>query len=418
MRNVLAVACGVLWLVPAASAVEPGPTPVLAGAAVSTFALPAGVPLAGYSRRKGQPSQGIHDPVCARAVVLEHGATQVVLVSADVLIIDEMLYAAVRRRLLAAGLEPDFTLWLAATHTHSGPGAYGRRFAEKISMGHFDPAVFDALVRGIVEAVQAAGTHLVPVAVGYQTVATEGLVKNRAAEAGLTDNRLVVIGLFPLEAPSTPLAVLGSFAAHPTALGAWNRQLSADYPGVWATAIEQAHPGTVALFFAGAVGDQAPVKSGEKFERAAWIGEALARHTLAALTGMSSTAPPILAGRQRVVLLPRAQVRFSKRWALPGWLSRRLADDDATLTAWRLGDIVALGAPCDLETALGAQLHAAARAQGRHPLVVSFVDDYIGYCVSPARYADGEYEALMAFNGPTTGPRLVEELQTLMEQLP
>lgn len=418
MRNVLAAACAALLLMPATSAALAVQTPVLAGAAAVTFTLPAGVPLAGYSRRKGQPSEGVHDPARARAVVLEQGPTQVVLVSADLLIIDEALYAAVRRQLLAAGLRPDFTLWLAATHTHSGPGAYGRRFAEKVSMGHFDPVVFDALVRGIVEAVQAARIHVVPVRVGYQTVATDGLVKNRVAEGGLADRALIVIGLYPLGSSRTPLAVLGSFAAHPTALGAWHHALSADYPGVWAAAIEQAHPGAVALFFAGAVGDQAPVKSGEGFERAAWIGEALARHSLAALTAMPAAVPQVLAGRQQIVPLPRARVRFNKRWALPGWLSRRLVDDDATLTVWRLGDVMALGTPCDLEAALGAQLQAAARGQGRQPLVASFVNDYIGYCVSPARYAEGEYEALMAFNGPTAAPQLIEALTALMEALP
>lgn len=381
------------------------------------FTLPAGVPLAGYSRRKGRPSHGLHDPVHARAVVLAQGTTQVVLVSADLLIIDEGLHAAVRKQLLAEGFAADFTLWLAATHTHSGPGAYGRRFAEKISMGHFDPAVFDALVQGIVEAVQAARAGLTPVGVGYQAVSTQGLVKNRVAENALADNALILVGLYPLEESRAPLAVLGSFAAHPTTLGAWNRELSADYPGVWAAAIEHAYPGAVALFFAGAVGDQAPVTSGEGFERAAWLGEALARQTLTVLAALPSTAPQVLAGGHQVVPLPRAQVRVSTHWALPGWLSRRLVDDDATLTAWRLGDIVALGTPCDLEAALGAQLQTATRAQGRQPLVASFVNDYIGYCVSPARYAEGAYEALMAFNGPTTGPRLMEELAALVGQL-
>jgi hypothetical protein len=78
---------------------------------------------------------------------------------------------------------------------------------------------------------------------------------------------------------SQPLAVLLSFAAHPTTLGAWNMELSADYPGVAVRALEQRFPGAEVLFFAGAVGDQAPVKSGDSFQRAEFVGLPLAQET-------------------------------------------------------------------------------------------------------------------------------------------
>jgi hypothetical protein len=397
---------------------EAAATPVLAGAATVPFTLPPGVPLAGYSRRKGQPSQGLHDPVGARAVVLQQAQREVVLISADLLIIDEQLFGAVRQRLVAAGFAPDVVLWLAATHTHSGPGAYGTRFAEKISMGHFDPAVFDALVEALVQAARLARQQLVPVQIGYETVPTTGLIKNRVLETGQADEHVVVVGLYPMQAQAPPLALLVSFSAHPTALGAWNQQLSADYPGVLAAAVEQRLAGTVCLFFAGAVGDQAPVKSGDGFERAAWIGRALADQVLASVARMQPVATEPLAGQQRVVPLPRAQVRLNKRWGLPGWLSRRLVDNDATLTMWQLGPVVAFGTPCDLESTLAVQLREAAQQRGRLPFVASFVNDYIGYCVSPSRYQAGDYEALMAFNGPTTAPLLIEQLTRMLRELP
>jgi hypothetical protein len=39
------------------------------GVGQAQIALPPGVPLAGYSRRHGQPSTGVHDPVGVRALV-------------------------------------------------------------------------------------------------------------------------------------------------------------------------------------------------------------------------------------------------------------------------------------------------------------------------------------------------------------
>ncbi len=126
---------------------------VRVGVARETFNLPRHVPLAGYSKRKGRPSRGVHDPVGARALVLTDGRTTIALVSADLLIIDEHITDAVRAQLAAAAVPSDIVLLLAATHTHSGPGAYGHEFLEKISMGHFDPVVFEALVRTITQAI-------------------------------------------------------------------------------------------------------------------------------------------------------------------------------------------------------------------------------------------------------------------------
>src|SRR3990167_8717698 len=117
------LSCGVLaiagsWggdVVPAAAG------EIQAGVARETFTLPKHVPLAGYSRRQGKPSQGVHDPVGVRALVLRDGPTTVALVSCDLLIVDEHLYQAVRHRLLGGGMPQDTVLIVAATHTHSGP---------------------------------------------------------------------------------------------------------------------------------------------------------------------------------------------------------------------------------------------------------------------------------------------------------
>ena len=143
----------------AASAAEAA---VQAGVAAEPFTLPERVPLAGYSRRHGKPSHGVHDPVGARALALSDDGTSAMLISADLLIIDEPLFQAVRQGLRQAGLPADLVVVLAATHTHSGPGAYGRQFLEKISMGHYDPGVFDALVEAIVRSGARAWEHRVP----------------------------------------------------------------------------------------------------------------------------------------------------------------------------------------------------------------------------------------------------------------
>ncbi|MBI1991893.1 MAG: neutral/alkaline non-lysosomal ceramidase N-terminal domain-containing protein, partial [Candidatus Omnitrophica bacterium] len=211
---------------------------VQAGVAKEEFVLPRGVPLAGYSRRGGAPSRGLHDPVGVRALVLQDERTRVALVSCDLLIIDEHLFDAVRSRLIEQGLPRDLVLLLAATHTHSGPGAYGKRFLEKISMGHFDPQVFEAVIRAISDAVIRAYAGCSPTRIASMTASTEGLVKNRMDPHGITDAELRMTAFYR-PAGDRPYAVLVNFAAHPTALGTWNRYLSADYPGVVVEAVER-----------------------------------------------------------------------------------------------------------------------------------------------------------------------------------
>ncbi|MBI4341774.1 MAG: neutral/alkaline non-lysosomal ceramidase N-terminal domain-containing protein [Candidatus Omnitrophica bacterium] len=396
-------------------ALEAAHAEVRAGVAEIIFALPDKVPLAGYSRRHGKPSTGIHDPVGVRALVLQDGDTVAALVSCDLLIIDERLFEAVRRRLHDAGFSGPMTLLLAATHTHSGPGAYGTKFFEKLSMGHFDPRVFNVLVETIAETIARASRDVAPVRVASAAAATDGLIQNRVEVDGPVDRDVTVVGLYRPDGRD-PMAVVVSFAAHPTTLGAWNTRLSADYPGVLRQAIEQRWPQATAFFVAGAVGDQAPVKSGEGFERAERIGRPLADRAIAALSGAAPGDAGHLLAAQTRMPLPPAHVRLG-RFTVPRWLGARFVDDDATLTVLAVGRAAFFGAPCDLAAGLGEALKASARARGLEPVIVGFANDYIGYCVPERLYDQKAYESSLAFNGPKTGKLVVEGLQRLLDDI-
>jgi len=388
---------------------------VSAGAAKETFVLPEHVPLAGYSRRHGKSSRGVHDPVGVRALVLADADTTVALVSCDLLIIDEVLFDAVVRRLREQGLPADLILVLAATHTHSGPGAYGRRFLEKLSMGHFDQRVFSAVVDAVGRAVARAWQTRVAVRMASASGLTEGLVQNRVEEGGMVDPAVTVSGFYPMDA-DRPLAVLVTFAAHPTTLGAWNMEISADYPGVVVRELERRLPSATALFFAGAVGDQAPVKSGERFDQPERVGRAVAERALVLIAGLHPEPPSGVSARQERMVLPPALVRAG--WVrFPRWLGRRLVDDDATLSVVVAGSTVFLGAPCDLAALLGARLKEAAGSRGLQPHVVGFACDYIGYCVPEALYRAKQYESSMAFNGPKAGELVTDQLIRMLDQM-
>ena len=390
--------------------------PVQAGVAQETFTLPRWVPLAGYSRRRGHASSGTHDPVGVRALVLEDADTVAALVSCDLLIIDEHLFEAVRRRLLANGFPPETVLVLAATHTHSGPGAYGTRFFEKLSMGHFDRDVFELIAETISRTVLRARAARTPARVATAAAAVEGLVHNRMDPHGLVEHELTVTAVFHA-ASSTPRAILVGFAAHPTTLGAWNMQLSGDYPGVLVRELEQDLPGTTALFFAGAVADQAPEKTGEGFASAEHLGGSLARAAEALVRQAHPQTPASLHAIQERLPLPPARIRLGSRVTLPGWFGRQFADDDATLSVLAVGPAVFVGVPCDVTAAFGRQLTATARARGLAPMIIGFASDYIGYCLPASLYNSGTYEASLALNGPQAGELVVNRLTGMLNEL-
>ncbi len=385
---------------------------VLVGAAKVELRLPPHPPLAGYSRRHGKPSTGIHDPVFVRAIVIQRPPLSMAIVSCELLIIDEHLTDAVQRELAAQHLV--FTpLLLAATHTHSGPGAYGQEFLEKLSMGHFNPVVFREIVRAIVQALEEASRDAQPAMMDAGHVATRGLIKNRMREDGVVDPDLSMV---TFTRDHDPVAVVVNFAAHPTTLGASNRQLSGDYPGVISRAVEAQWPHAVCLFLAGAVGDQAPAKHGDGFEKAQWLGHQWAEPTAEFLRASRPTAIEALAGTQQVMPLPPARVRIGPI-RLPSWIGGAFVDDDATLTVLRIGRVVAIGTPCDLSTEFGLQLKQVVRARGDEPLIVSFANDYIGYCLPARLYESRSYESDMAFNGPDAGEQIVARLQQMLTEL-
>jgi hypothetical protein len=249
----------------------------------------------------------------------------------------------------------------------------------------------------------------------YRTVETEGLIRNRVEADGLTDPELIVSAFYRWS-ETQPFAVLVNFSAHPTTLGAWNMYLSADYPGVVTREVEQCFPATTCLFFAGAVGDQAPVKSGEAFERAEWIGVRLARQVAALLGEVNPESPEVVSITQEQMRLPPAELRIG-RFTFPRWLGRRLVDDDASLSVLSVGAQVFVAVPCDLTASLGATLKQSARARGFNPMIIGFANDYIGYCVPAALYEAKQYESSMAFNGPKAGELVVSRLVQMLDRV-
>jgi len=376
-----------------------------AGAAVADITPPKqfwNIMMGGYFNPQQTP-QGAHDPLRARALVLDNGQTRLAIVTADVISIPVNLRNAVLRRLApAAGLAPERVM-ISATHTHSGPGGLTEmKFAAKF-LGDFNPQEADFVAAKIAAAIEAAARSLRPARWGYASAEVSGFTHNRRGNK--TINPTVTVLRFDAR-DGRPIALLVNFATHPVFLDEDNRLFSADFVGYMLGAIE-ARRGGVAMFANGAQGDQNPDQD-EKIPTAYGRAEAYGKRM----------ADEALRIAQRAQLRPQvalasilAELQLPKPTA-PVDVSR------APIMAVRISDVLLLGVPGEASAEVGLDIIARARSFGFElPLAIGLANEELSYILSREDYQRGGYEAEMSFFGPDLGPTVVAGMTQLARRI-
>ena len=376
---------------------QPSPQgPLLAGSAKMDITPPVGRPLAGYG---GRSSTGIHDRAFTRALVISNGYMTLAILSADLLAITDDLSEAVRLKIHDDLSIPKDRIMVTATHTHSGPGALGKRFWERLAAGAFDKNYFDYTVRQMSAAVREAHHNLRPSTVTSYRIDAGDLVKNRIIPEGPEDPEVRVL-VFRSKDTSRATFLI-NFAAHPTVLRSKNRLLSGDFPGFLAARLEE-NEGTVALYTSGAVADQKadPPQGANGLERAEKMGHLLARRI--------DPSPPTDHARSRVSLsstripiaLPPAQPKVGSHRRLPAWFGGLLFDKNTEIQILSINRDLLIGIPADVGSEIGLKWKERARNSGNNVLVINFANDYMGYIMPSSYYDQPIHEAAMSFNGP------------------
>ncbi len=370
-----------------------GTGPLEAGAAAVLFDLPAGVPIGGFARLS-YGSEGIRDPVGARALVLSAPGCRVALASAEILLVPEALEEAVLARVSDLRLTG---VVLGATHTHAGPGGYWEHpIGERIATGPYDPRVRDAIAGAIAAAIRKAVEGLGPARVSVAEGAAEDLARSRSAPPGAPEEaRLTVVRV---DRPDgAPVAEVAVFAAHPTILGKSNRRISGDWPGRF---LAEGTHGT-RLLFQGAIGDQSvAVSSGTPEAFAAALSS-----RVDALRGPAPDPAPALAYAEVEVGLPSPDPGGAPPWLRRA--ARNVAFDAfpaaAHVEAVRIGPALLVAVPAE---PVGAVAAAWRRALPPGADVVSLAGGYVGYVEEPERRAARTGESVRMYYGPELAKRL------------
>lgn len=393
--------------------------------------------MAGYASRTHE-ADDVLLPLFVKAFALQDTAGhKAVIVTSDTLGLPKAMADRIRVRLKEVlGLERDEVI-LSGSHTHSGPVLRDSLYfiypfgdAQIQAVERYSQQFEDRVVSCVGEAL---GTM-----VSVRLEAGNGVVRfainrrnNKEAEVldthdfkGPVDHAVPV--LRAVREDGTPLAVLFGYACHGTVLDLY--RWSGDYPGFAQAALEAAHPGMTALFFAGCGADQNPLPRRTV---------ALARqygHELAAAVDRVFEDPmtPLEAKLERQLaevelgLMPPpsretlvAQAQSSTAWEARAAKSF-LADLDAgrplpstyryPIYLWRLGSqiLVALSGEPVIDYTI-----AIKQALGRDVFVMGYCNDVMSYIPSVRVLREGGYEgatAQMAYGIPSVWKEDIESL--------
>lgn len=432
------------------------------GSATADITPPNGTPMPGYYYNRG--SEGVHDPLHAKAIVLDHNGVKAALVVCDVISIPAATVAAARQQIERRTGIPAAHVMISATHTHTGAllMAGHTRYNLEGEFLALAQSYAKLVPERIAEAVASAHTALQTAEVRASTGNEPSLTFNRRFL--MTDgsigwnpgkrNPRIVRPSGPIDpavpvvwfegAKAEPLAVYVNYALHLDTVG--GTKVSADYPYSLAKSLQSVHgEQLVTLFSIGAAGnlnhiDVSTSRPQKGHGEAARIGTVLAGEVLRTLWN----AAPV-AGRQ--IQTAAAQVALPAREFTPDeleWARKTAATfgkpDAAPFIdlvrasrivslAERAGrpylaevQVIALGSdvawvalPGEIFTELGLAIKLA--SPFRHTIIATLANDALGYIPHRKAYAEGAYEVVSARVAEGSGEMLVDKAIELLLKL-
>lgn len=440
---------------------------LLAGIAEVDITPPLGHRMAGHFYEV--LSDGVHDPLKAKALVIEQGDTRFAFAFADVVSLSPNVSRHVRQRFSQIANIPMANTMVLATHSHTGPlydDVKRDFFHDKAvaEIGH-DPSeqVYypDFLADKLVGVLSKAYARLDDTELSLTSLKEDKLSFNRRYWMKDGSVRFNPGQLNPdIHKPAGPIdpdvfnlmvgsanrrGLLGSltvFACHADTLG--GTQYSADYPFYIERELRSLFgPDFVSAFAAGACGDINHIdvsvdgpRKGEEVTRR--LGETLGSYILHGLYIGEPIDNPSLDAMSKVVEIPLQEVseeqieRARKNLALLGEPNGRFEEVvEAVKTleleqrgnlwpvevqAFRLDANTALvGLPGEMFTELGLSIKEQSPFDST--IVTTLANDRLSYIPTERAFDEGSYEVTNSRVKPGSGEKLVDVSLELLEKL-
>ncbi len=418
-----------------------------AGTAMVDVTPPPGTAISGYYYKRA--ARGVHDPLHAKAIVIQSGEVKAALVACDMLNINERVVAAARALIERDTGIPAAHVMISATHAHTGPDLKNA------------PEYEAQLPAKIAESVRLANAALAPVRIRTGSGAEPSLAFNRrffmkdgsvgwnpgkanpniVRPAGPIDPEVAVVGFDRPDA--APLAIYVNYAMHLDTVG--GEEFSADYPYTLAKLLGAVKgPEMLTMFTTGACGNVNHIDTGTRTPQkghgeAARIGTVLAAEVLKTSGRLAEIAPGPLRVHREIVKLPLAPIRKEDLpWARDTWAKfgkpnaapfldlvralktievaaregRPLDAEVQVITAGRELAIVAL--PGEVFVELGLAIKQG--SPYRTTIVVELANASLGYIPNRKAYAESNYEPVSARCAAGSGEMLVETALDLLRR--
>jgi len=414
---------------------------------------PLGTQMAGFlGERK---AEGIHDDLYAKSLFLEFGSDQkFLLIALDTLAISLDFSQAVSSEVEHHTGIPRDHIFIAATHTHSGPeGLQSTKLlapdGKMLRVGNIDSALFDFTVEQTVNSTLDSVKNVQQGKLLFGECPFTQRVFGNRRELN-TEEQLPTFKMLMLQGDDGNRALLYNFGCHPTILHEQNHFISADFPGEVASLItQQMSELKFAMFFNGAAGDVSTrfYRQKSDFDELERIARVLAESITRC---MANTGELILdPNKFQTVVIPvqlkikemppmdvlenmlkQAQDELqsaeekgernlrpwqSKVEGIESLIRTSSAIDSAefietTLHIMNLSDLVFVGIPGELFSTLGRQIEEALKP--KKVFVVGYASDYIGYIPDMTAYDEGGYETLSTLLKRGEGERLIEIIKS------
>lgn len=440
--------------------------PLRVGVAAIDVTPPIGHRMSGYFYERF--STGTHDPLQAKAIVLEQGGERFAWVFCDMVGVPSHVTSPARTAAAKATGIPRENIFIAGTHSHTGPLYFSpmrdyyhkQAIAQQGSDPHEAVDYAAELTKKTASVIVAAAAAAAPAELAAGAAQQEGLAFNRRylmkdgsvrtnpgklnpdiiRPAGPTDPE---VGLLQFRRDGKPAAGLTVFALHLDTTG--GAEYGADFPYYMERDLKKRFGADYfSVFGIGTAGnvnhfDLSHDRAQKGHEESDRIGTTLATTVIAALDMLPLVAEPNLASATVTVDVPlqrfTAEEITEARGNLPKVGTRELPGleqvravkivgvaDYGTqalpmdVQAFRLSDSVALVAlPGELFAELGLAIKQGSPFDVT--IVCELSNDYPGYIPTRQGFAEGSYEPTNSKVEPGGGEMLVEAAIKLLKEL-
>jgi len=284
-----------------------------------------GAPLCGFPNPDKRRNEGVEIDLRAKALYLEDGSQKMVLITSDIISLDERVVNTIREKIAEkTGLSKE-AIMISTSHTHSGPITVNynkyKGVDETYMKGIIDKFsnIADQASKNLKEVTLYTGSCEVDYSQNRRVPLADDPSKTQNVwldlehdHPGFKDKTVKIVAIKDIEGSMMGLIV--NYSCHPVTMGPGNPKVSSDFPGYLQEYIEKQIGGSLVFYTNAGGGDINPYNCLSPDPGVAQeMGEGIAKKVLSSLDGLKQiNGDSIAFSSQEMLVTPREDVNKEK----------------------------------------------------------------------------------------------------------